>query len=266
MARYSQFHWDDGSHYDEPETTTTTIKPTHMIDLHRFLTNPFDDPGISIDELLAFTTDHQQRMTANNTGGFLTARITATNTALGVLGTTVTDDQTKLAIRKARKQAKDDFRKSLPDGVGKIYGAVIAKYGPNGVETTECFPEGRGVFAKSTDDRLANQLQTLINGVTAHQADLGAPLVADATALLTGWNAVYSTSESSAGAKTTTQAAKNAARASLQLELFKNLLTIALQFPRQPEQVDVYMQQSLLEDHPVTPDAPTPPPPTPPGP
>jgi len=60
-------------------------------------------------------------------------------------------------------------------------------------------------------------------------------------------------------------AAKNAARAALQLELFKNLLTLALNFPAQPNQLDAYMQQSLLEDHPAA--APTPAPvPTPPGP
>jgi hypothetical protein len=43
MARYGSFHWNDGSHYDESGNVLTIIKPTHMIDLHRFLTNPFDD-------------------------------------------------------------------------------------------------------------------------------------------------------------------------------------------------------------------------------
>jgi hypothetical protein len=52
----------------------------------------------------------------------------------------------------------------------------------------------------------------------------------------------------------------------LQLELFKNLLTIALNFPRQPDQLDIYMQPSLLADHPQqTIPKPTPPP-LPPGP
>ena len=46
----------------------------------------------------------------------------------------------------------------------------------------------------------------------------------------------------------------------MQLELFKNLLTLALNFARQSEQLDLYMQQNLLEDHPQQQ------PPTPPGP
>jgi hypothetical protein len=264
MARYdSLVYFDSGVTYDEPDTPTV-IKPTHMIDLHKFLINPFDDPGISMDELLSFTTDHLQKMTANNPGGLYTARLTATSTALTGVGNAFTDDQTKLGLRKARKQAKDAFRKTLPENISKIYGTVTGKFGQSGPEVAEGFPQGRKVFSDCTDDKVANHLQTLINGVTAHQAQLGAQVVTDATALLTGWNAVYAPSETASGAKSTTEVAKSAARGALQLELFKNLLTIALNNPRLPEKLDDYMQQSLLEDHPVTPA--TPPSPPPPGP
>ncbi len=266
MARYdSGITWDSGARYDEPEEAATIIKPTHMIDLHKFLTNPFDDPGISIAELLAFSTDHLPKLTANNPGAVFAARIAATGTALTGVQGAFTDDQTKLGVRKARKQAKDTFRKALPESVGRIHGAVTSKFGTKGAEVAECFPLGRKVFSDCSDDLVTNHLQTVINGVTAHQAQLGASVVTDATAILTAWTAVYSPSESAGGAKSTTKAAKNAARAALQLELFKNLLTIALQFPRQPEQLDVYMQQSLLEDHPAGEEE-TPPAPTPPGP
>src|SRR5690348_3923726 len=90
-----------------------------------------------------------------------------------------TDDKTQLAVRKARKQAKDDFRKSLPESINKIYGAITSKFGTKGAETTQCFPQGRTVFTKSTDDALQNELQTLVNGVTANQAQLGAQAVTD---------------------------------------------------------------------------------------
>jgi hypothetical protein len=116
------------------------------------------------------------------------------------------------------------------------------------------------VFNRCTDDQLGTHLQVLINGVTTYQTALGAPLLADATALLTGWNAVYTVSESASGAKATSQAAKKAAREALQLELFKNLLTLALANPRLPKQLDLYMQQALLEPHTATPETPATPP------
>ena len=77
-----------------------------MRNLSRFLDNPFDDKDISVAELLAFTTDHLQRMIANNSGGELSARITATTSSLELVADCVTDDQTKLGLRKARKLAK----------------------------------------------------------------------------------------------------------------------------------------------------------------
>ena len=233
-----------------------------MIDLHRFLVNPFDDKAISMDELLAFTTDHLQRMVANNPGALFNTRITATTTKLSVVENCLTDDQVKLGLRKSRKSVKDTFRKSLPKNIEKIWAVVVAKYGSDGPETLECFPLGRAVFntGGATDDHVQNHLQTLIAGVTAHQGDLGATVVGDANGLLSTWIAVYAASESSTGAKTTTEAGKKGARENLQLELFFNLLEVAKAFPRQPAKLDLFMQQSLLEDHPSEePEPPAPP-------
>lgn len=235
-----------------------------MINLHRFFMNPFDDDEISMDELLAFSTDHLERLKANNPGGIYAARITATTTAIAGVNTAFSTDESKLGDRKASKQNKNAYRKSLAKKISPLALAVESKFGEGSAEFAKCFPKGRRVFGDSADDQLGNHLQTLITGLTAYQGQLGAQVVTDATALLTGWNAVYAPSESSTGAKTTTQVAKNAARAALQLELFKNLLTIALNFPGSPTSLDTYMQQSLLEDHPAAP--PTPPTPPPPGP
>lgn len=233
---------------------------TMMIQLTRFLENPFDDAGISLDELIAFTTDHLQRMIANNPGALLNARITATTAMLAVVESCTTDDLTKLGLRKGAKLSKNTYREALPDNIARIHAAVVYKFGPNGPQVLNCFPQGRTVFSQCTDDNLENHLQTLLNGVTAHQAQIGVPVVADVGGLLSTWTAIYAASESSSGAKTTTQEGKKQARLNLQLELFKNLLTIALNFPRQLEKLPLYMQQSLLEDHPPQPEEPTPPP------
>lgn len=219
-----------------------------MRTLSRFLEVPFDDEGIGLAKLLAFSSDHLARMIANNPGGVLATRISATTSALTAVQDSATDDQTKKAIRKARKEVKDAFRKALLKEIAKVHGAVVAQYGPDAPEVTECFPQGRSIFNEATDDRLEQHLETLKNGVEAHVTDLGAPLVEEVTELLTSWQAVYAQSESSGGSATTTQAAKNAARENLQLMLFLNLLKLAEMFPRQPEKLALYMQQSLLGD------------------
>ncbi len=262
MARYGFAFFDSGVRFDAPDAS-----PTSMIDLARFLSNPFDARDISVAELLSFSSDHLARMIANNAGGELTTRIGATASALTLVQDCVTDDQTKKAIRKARKQVKGAFRDALLARVAKVHGSVVAAYGPEAPELAECFPEGRSVFSSAPDDRLEQHVETLLNGVTAHVATLGAPLVATVTALHAEWQVVYAQSESSGGNVTTTQAGKKLARENLQLMLFLNLLKLAEMFVRQPEQLSLYMQQSLLEDPAQSAEEEEPPtPPTPPGP
>ena len=75
--------------------------------------NPFDDRNISQDKLLGFTTDHVQRMVANNASHELDARIAATQSSLGLVNTNISADDVSMGVRKARKQAKDDYRAGL---------------------------------------------------------------------------------------------------------------------------------------------------------
>jgi len=168
------------------------------------------------------------------------------------------DDLVKLGVRKARKQAKDAFRKGLPEKLSKLHLQVAAKFGERSPVLKECFPSGRTAFAKSADDLLESHLLALAAGLTGREAELGTEPAADAEALRTNWLAVYSASESSSGVKSAAEKARREARLGLQLELFRNLLALAAQFPREPKQLDRFMRQSFLEDHPVKKSAPPP--------
>ncbi|MBL9115949.1 MAG: hypothetical protein JNJ83_13160 [Verrucomicrobiaceae bacterium] len=239
-----------------------------MRKLALFLENPFDARGISLAELVGFSTDHLQRMSANNAGGELNARIAATTSALTLLGDTVTDDQGLLGIRMARKQTKDDFRtNTVPGMVARIEGGITSALGAGSSVHTEALPMGRSIFTNCRDDQLATHLETLLNAVTTHQASLSAATVSQASNLLSTWNTIYQNSEAATGNKTTSEAEKRLARENLQLMLYLNLVKLMEMFPRQPEKLPLYMMQHLLEN-PESPDEEEeePPPPTPPGP
>jgi hypothetical protein len=260
MALFGHSYYNSGVKYNEASPVPHhPKKKTYMRDLHKYLQNPFADPGISVAELSTFSADHLNRMTDNNTGGFLTARIAATTTVLSAFAGGSTSDQTKLAIQKALVEVKKNFRRDLPLDIQKVYGQVLGHYSAAGTEMTEIFPEGRTIFGKCKDTELAGKLGVMIAGVTAHQAQLGAPLVTQATAILTNWNAVYAASMGSQSDKGTTQQEMKVARENLCLQLFLNLLAIAGQFPGQEEMLDVYMKQHLLKNPEHSDDTPTPP-------
>src|SRR5690348_3416158 len=97
-------------------------------DLSKYLDNPFDGATYGVEKLTTFASDNLLRMSNNNTGGDLTARIAATTTALASMETNSSNDQTKLAIRKSLVQAKENFRRDLPIDIQKIYGKCLGEY------------------------------------------------------------------------------------------------------------------------------------------
>ncbi|MFT5469415.1 MAG: hypothetical protein ACI8UO_004536 [Verrucomicrobiales bacterium] len=53
-----------------------------MRDIRTYFNNPFNAPDISMTELLAFATDHLDRIGAQNGSGEWTARIGATSAVM----------------------------------------------------------------------------------------------------------------------------------------------------------------------------------------
>jgi hypothetical protein len=254
MARWNFASFDSGVRWDSPDAHPTTMRT-----LASFLENPFDDDGISIAELIAFSTDHLQRLIANNPGGELTPRITATTPALTQVENCITDDQGKLGIRMAAKAAKDAYREQIPVEVKRIEAGFISAFGADSPILLQALPQGRSIFQTCRDDQMENHLQVLLTATTAHQASLAPATLTLATTVKNTWVTLYNASEASTGSKTTTQEGKKLARENLQLMLFLNLLKLAEMFPRQPEKLSLYMMQHLLEN-PSSPDEPEPPP------
>jgi hypothetical protein len=244
MARWNFAFFDSGVRFDSPDAHPTTMRK-----LSTFLENPFDDPGISIAELLAFTTDHLQRMIANNASGELTARITATTSSYQLVADCVSDDETKLALRMARNLAKKNFRDdTLLGGVERIEAGLISAYADSATVLMEALPKGRTIFRTCRDDELVIHLSTLHTAVTAHAADLAPAIVTLANGLKAQWTSIVAACAETTGAKTTTQEGKKLARQNLQLMLFLNLNKLGQMFPRQPEKLPLYMQEHLLRD------------------
>jgi len=260
MARFDLSFFDSGTRIDTPDGNPACT----MRDLAHFLDNPFDDKEISEAELAAFTTDHLARMIANNENNELTVRITATQSAFNLIADCMTDNDAPLAIRKARKLAKDNYRENtIPRDVARIEGAFVSAYGADSPVILEALPNGRLIFQECRDDHVESKLDILQQAVTAHQADLVPAIVSLTTALKASWLTIYAPSEASTSSSSTTQDGKKMARDGLQLMLYLNLCKLMEMFPRQPEKMPIYTQQHLL-DNPASAEEPEPPvPPTP---
>ncbi|MES2705837.1 MAG: hypothetical protein V4726_04465 [Verrucomicrobiota bacterium] len=235
-----------------------------MIRLSRYFIIPFEDPAISLDSLIAFATDHLQRMIANNPEAVLEGVITPTAVALAVLGECSSSDSVRLGTRKAAKGAKNAFREDLPGQVRRIAQRVAGEYGDPSAQMTACFPHGREEFKACRDDRLEDHLQGLVAALTP-LGGLMAVALGEAERLLSTWTSLHAASGTSSGAKTTTESGKREARVRLERQLTLNVLGLAAQFLDQEDKADLYFQQYLLglpgaqekeEPEPVSPPSP----------
>lgn len=234
-----------------------------MIDLRKIFKNWFKDPIISFSELLKYASRHLQRMVANNPGALLNARITATQTALASVESGVTDVGTKLAIQEGKTATKKAFRDALPENIRRIHAAVVVAYGDPSPALTECFPEGRSVFKTCRDEEVDNKLGQLLACLTPRQAEIGATAVNNAGGLHSTWTAIYAAQGVAMAQREGTADSRDAAKASLQLQLYLNVLFLAQSFPDQPDKCDLYCPQQYLHNAQAAEDEPTPPPPAP---
>lgn len=214
--------------------------------LHRYFTNPFDARGISLDELMAFATDCYQRMRANNPGGKLDDRIAATETAIADLRAATSSDLGGHGTRKGSKWRKRQFRRALPAEIARVFGFMIAHFGPRSPQVRQC--GRRETFRRCTDDTLKGHLRALRSAVAEHQARVGDLPLSIVDTLISQWAEIYQKSETATATKARTESDRRAARRRLQWELYLNLLRLVELYPRQPKKISVFMQPHLLRN------------------
>lgn len=224
-----------------------------MRQLTSFFKNPFDNKGISLAELCAFTTDTIGNLQTDNPAGVHDTCIAGITAAYSVVETCFNEDLAQLGTRKARKTAKNLYRENLREGTERIEIALKAAFGPKSAEVQQAFPSGRGIIGECIDDHVNNHLSVMNSVVAANAASLLPATVTFSASLLSGWTGVYSHSEAATSAKNHTEVEKRAARQALQLQLYLTLAHLMLTYPAQPAKLEQYMKQHLLEDHPATP-------------
>lgn len=235
-----------------------------MIDIQRIFQNYFATPEISDSELKDFAKANLQAMETNNPANAFTERITATRTAYKAFDTGTSTHLTILGQQKARTLDKNIFLKTLPKAIGKIYNAVAVVYGEDSPEMTECFPEGRGIFTRCKHDDKHGKLQTLINGLSTKVPPLSQTVLDSANALQADWMGIYQAQGTAKGMLRGASDASGALRTALELELCKNVLTIALHFVADSSKATLYFPQSLLRNRSTaSSEEPQPTPPTP---
>jgi hypothetical protein len=230
-----------------PFATLTRLTVILMMDFHVLFNDFFDSKELSLTELVGYATVNVGRMTTLNPANVFGPRINATAVALANVEANTSDAGVKLALQKGATFNKVEFREALPAALTKIHAKVVAQYGKPSAELLQVFPEGLSGFGtQCRDEQLENKLQVSLAGLVAHQVDLGAPVVADMSGLLSAWIVLYAAGVGTKGAKKSSGLTLGELRKPLQIELTKNALFTAFTYPEDHAKCDYYLPRHLL--------------------
>lgn len=221
-------------------------------DLQYYFSNPFYSRDISYDDMAAFGTDTVGRMVARILTE-LNLLIAPLQSSLTNFMGTISGDSGKGALRKMAKANKDGYRDFIYQTLdtAKVEVRFALRDEPE-TALLEFIPNGVTEFRKQPDEGVAPELDRFLAALQNRSDKVDPATTSNWQALIAGWTAVYTASESSTAEKAMSENERRAARTAVANELFTVPRALIGIFPDEPEQIGLYMQQSLLGGPSVT--------------
>ena len=207
-----------------------------------FFINHFDTERVSDDRLRKFAEDDLQRLSSDGVYPGLVNELQAAYTPY--FGA-ITDEATNTALREGRTRALELAVEAIKKAVSQQEGAIRSKYGVDSPIYQEFLPLGITEYSKATLANIETLVVRFTNAADAHKVDLPG-LKAQFDALHADFTAARNTQLGLKGDVATGKSATSTNRNAIEIQLMKNLLTIALDHIGDPEGGLAYFDQSIL--------------------
>ena len=220
-----------------------------MINIKRFFENHLANREISAEELRQFAEDHIGKLKALPAlPANLTALLAPTETAFDAFDDKLADRTTYLAAQIGGTITKDEVLQLFRSTVRRREGRVRDKFPKGSAAYAEFYPQGLKDYNRARIGQLPGLLDRFITAADKYKATLGPELLAEFNALKTSFANARDSQVEAKGDLAQIRAALAASRVVLEMQLGKNILTIATHHHGHPERAADYFNQSLLED------------------
>ena len=220
-----------------------------MLDLRTLFKNHFDTVKVSDDALRKFAQDHVARLTSNNQNGDYARMLTGTDAAYKNYCIAIDTEDANFATQQGSTMDVDKIMEEFKKSVSRYEGAVRAQYGIGASEYQQFFPNGLTEYAqasKTNIEMLMGRLSTMFN---KYAADFNPNVVN----LFAQYEQNYDTARNQQlvylGNTIMYKSQTAQARTRLELVLAQNLLTIAAQFIGNPQMLNVFFDQSIVQSN-----------------
>lgn len=218
-----------------------------MINIKVFFKNHFDTKEISDENLRKFSDIHLLRLTTNNNGGIYTAIITDTGIVYIAYFGAIGDEAVRTAVKEGTTVELNIAIKNFKRDVSRKEGTIRGLYGVGTGTYQEFFPQGLTAYSDADLGNIHTFTKIMMDASTAHSADLGVPFVT----LFTNYhNDILAKRQAQLvligeveGKRDVTETSRNA----LEVQLMKNVLTIAVNNIGNFSAVNTYFDQLFLK-------------------
>jgi hypothetical protein len=220
-----------------------------MINIKRFFENHLANREISAEELRQFAEDHLGKLKALPAlPAEIAALLAPTDTAFDAFDAKLASRTTYLSAQMGGTVTKDEVLQLFRSTVRQREGRVRDKFPKGSAAYTEFYPQGFQDYNRARIGQLPGLLDRVITTAEKYKSTLGPELLAEFNALKTSFATARDGQVEAKGDLAHIRAALAAARVVLEMQLGKNILTIATHHHGHPERAADYFNQSLLED------------------
>ena len=217
-----------------------------MQNLKAFFKNHFNTPQISDDKLKKFTEDHLQKLISNNASGEFDTIITDTTSAYQTYYGAISDEGARFALQQALTKAMNNTVEAFKKAVSQKEGIIRGTFGKDAPAYQEFFPFGVGEYTHAKLAEMERLIDQFLTAVNAHVAELGIPFVTEFQNYKSAYMSAREAQLLKKAEVTDLKSASTVKRDVVEVQLMKNLLTVAGMYIGKEEMCNDFFDQSII--------------------
>ncbi len=217
-----------------------------MIQFEIFFKNHFDTDKVSDDNMNRFAQMHIQQLTANNPEGLYTAMLDETQAAYDKYFSAMGTEAHSQSVKEGSTILVDQYMEEFIDLVSMKEGIIKGTWGKKSAEYEEFFPLGLDEYHQATKANIQILMSRFVAAIGNHSGQLPVDFGTQFETVVNNYKNARTTQLNNIGSTDGKRLATKQKRDTLEIQLMKNLLTIAMNNIGNPDAAGVYFDQSIV--------------------
>jgi hypothetical protein len=219
-----------------------------MINLKTFFKNHFDTKEISDDKMKKFTEVHLQMLISNNAGGEFDTLIADTTNAYQTYYGSISDEGARFALQQALTKAMNNTVEAFKKAASQKEGIIRGTFGKDAPAYQEFFPFGVGEYTHANLADIERLMDQFLTAANAHVAEVGIPFVTEFQNYKSAYISAREAQLLKKAEVTDLKTASTAKRDVVEIQLMKNLYTVAAMYVGNEDKCMDFFDQSFIRN------------------